>query len=97
MLDSNAPAAGSRRKVRFQSSPADRPATSNAFRTQGLMLAPVITLTVAAPLNVILNYLLVWGPQSIRLGFVGAPLATAISMNAMVRPSRHSQGGKQGA
>lgn len=51
------------------------------------MLAPVLTLIVAAPLNVILNYFLVWGPESIRIGFVGAPLATAISMNSMVRPS----------
>jgi MATE family multidrug resistance protein len=30
----------------------------------------------------VLNYLLVWGPKSIRLGFIGAPLATAISFNA---------------
>lgn len=28
-----------------------------------------------------LNWLLVWGPKPIRLGFVGAPLATAISFN----------------
>lgn len=47
------------------------------------MLAPVITLAVAAPLNVLLNYLLVWGPESIRLGFIGAPIATAISMTTM--------------
>jgi MATE family multidrug resistance protein len=48
------------------------------------MLAPVVTLIVAAPLNFLLNYLLVWGPEPIRLGFIGAPLATACSMNAMV-------------
>ncbi|KAL8280344.1 hypothetical protein RQP46_007261 [Phenoliferia psychrophenolica] len=53
------------------------------LQAQGLMLAPVLTLIVAAPLNVILNYLLVWGPESIKIGFVGAPLATAISMNSM--------------
>lgn len=53
------------------------------LQAQGLMLAPVLTLILAAPLNVILNYLLVWGPEGIRLGFIGAPLATAISMNAM--------------
>lgn len=47
------------------------------------MLAPVITLMIAAPVNVILNYLLVWGPDPIRIGFVGAPLATAVSMNCM--------------
>lgn len=53
------------------------------LQSQGLMLVPVITLIVAAPLNVLLNYLLVWGPGPIRLGFIGAPLATAISMNTM--------------
>ncbi|KAM0746448.1 MATE efflux family protein [Meredithblackwellia eburnea MCA 4105] len=53
------------------------------LQAQGLMLAPVITLIVAAPLNVVLNYLLVWGPDSVRLGFIGAPLATAISMTSM--------------
>lgn len=40
---------------------------------------------VTAPLNACLNYLLVWGPEPIRLGFAGAPTATAISMNVMVR------------
>jgi len=34
-----------------------------------------------APINAVLNYLLVWGPEPIRLGFIGAPLATAISFN----------------
>lgn len=48
------------------------------------MLAPVITLLVAAPANALLNYLLVWGPEPIRIGFAGAPLATALSMNLMV-------------
>lgn len=47
------------------------------------MLAPVLTLVVAAPLNVLLNYLLVWGPEPFRLGFIGAPLATSISMTTM--------------
>jgi multidrug resistance protein, MATE family len=28
-----------------------------------------------------MNYLLVWGPEPIRLGFKGAPCATAISFN----------------
>ncbi|KAK4057374.1 ethionine resistance protein [Microbotryomycetes sp. JL221] len=53
------------------------------LQAQGLMVAPVITLAVAAPLNVILNYLLVWGPEPIRLGFVGAPIASALSMFIM--------------
>jgi MATE family multidrug resistance protein len=55
------------------------------LQSQGLMTAPTIVLLVTAPMNALLNYLLVWGPDSIRLGFVGAPLATAISMNTMVR------------
>ncbi|EGO31132.1 hypothetical protein SERLADRAFT_432789 [Serpula lacrymans var. lacrymans S7.9] len=38
-------------------------------------------LTMTAPLNMLLNYLLVDGPESFRLGFVGAPVSTAISHN----------------
>lgn len=34
-------------------------------------------------MNVFLNWLLVWGPPATRIGFVGAPLATAISMDLM--------------
>lgn len=49
----------------------------------GKMFAPTLALFVAAPLNVVLNYLLVWGPDSVRIGFAGAPLASAISMNTM--------------
>lgn len=51
------------------------------FQSQNLMTAPTIVIAIVAPLNVVLNYALVWGPESIRLGFVGAPLATAISFN----------------
>ena len=32
-------------------------------------------------MNALLNYLLVWGPAPIRLGFIGAPIASAISFN----------------
>ena len=54
------------------------------LQAQGLMFAPTLALFVAAPLNVLLNWLFVWGPiDSIRLGFAGAPLSTAISMNVM--------------
>jgi len=54
------------------------------LQAQGLMMAPVIALIFAAPLNAVLNWLLVWGPwDAVRLGFVGAPLATAMSMNVM--------------
>ncbi|KAG6919086.1 hypothetical protein DXG01_009339 [Tephrocybe rancida] len=34
---------------------------------------------IVAPFNILLNYLLVWGPEPVRLGFIGAPLATATS------------------
>ncbi|KAG1743727.1 MATE efflux family protein [Suillus paluster] len=51
------------------------------FQSQGLFNVPTrITLGVA-PINVFLNYLLVWGPEPIRLGFIGAPIATSVSYN----------------
>lgn len=50
------------------------------LQAQGLMHAPTIVLIFVSPLNAITNYLLVWGPESIRLGFIGAPLASALSM-----------------
>lgn len=53
------------------------------LQSQGLMHAPTLALFVAAPLNICLNLLLVWGPPATRLGFIGAPIATAISMNMM--------------
>ncbi|KAF8630233.1 hypothetical protein AX15_003035 [Amanita polypyramis BW_CC] len=51
------------------------------FQSQGLFAVPTRIISVAAPFNVMLNYLLVWGPPGIRLGYIGAPLATAISFN----------------
>ncbi|QRW23429.1 MATE efflux family protein [Rhizoctonia solani] len=48
---------------------------------QGLMHVPSLIIGIIAPINALLNWILVWGPQPIRLGFVGAPLATAISFN----------------
>ncbi|KAG8713583.1 hypothetical protein FRC09_018556 [Ceratobasidium sp. 395] len=53
------------------------------FQAQGLLHVPsFITLTVA-PINVGLNYALVWGPEPIRIGFIGAPVATSISLTLM--------------
>lgn len=49
------------------------------LQAQGLMSASTMVLLVVSPLNAFLNWLLVWGPDSVRLGFVGAPLASAIS------------------
>jgi Na+-driven multidrug efflux pump len=45
------------------------------------MNAPTIVISIVAPLNALLNWALVWGPEPIRLGFIGAPLATAIGFN----------------
>ncbi|PWN53420.1 MATE efflux family protein, partial [Violaceomyces palustris] len=50
------------------------------LQAQGLMHAPTLVLLVVSPLNALANYLLVWGPESVRLGFIGAPLASAVSM-----------------
>ncbi|EPS96474.1 hypothetical protein FOMPIDRAFT_1018837 [Fomitopsis schrenkii] len=51
------------------------------FQSQGLFTIPTRIIIVIAPINAALNYLLVWGPESIRLGFIGAPIATAVSFN----------------
>ncbi|EJD04959.1 multidrug/Oligosaccharidyl-lipid/Polysaccharide flippase [Fomitiporia mediterranea MF3/22] len=51
------------------------------FQSQGLFTVPTRVTMVVAPINAILNYSLVWGPESIRLGFIGAPIATSISFN----------------
>ncbi|KAJ1982166.1 ethionine resistance protein [Dimargaris verticillata] len=45
---------------------------------QGIMHASTSILIFVAPLNVVLNYLLVWHPST-AIGFVGAPLANSIS------------------
>ncbi|KAF8656526.1 hypothetical protein AX16_002490 [Volvariella volvacea WC 439] len=49
------------------------------FQSQGLFDVPTRIIFVVAPINALLNYFLVWGPP--KLGFIGAPLATAISFN----------------
>ncbi|KAH7886242.1 hypothetical protein F5I97DRAFT_1878769 [Phlebopus sp. FC_14] len=52
--------------------------------SQGLSKVHTRILSVTAPLNMILNYLLVNGPiPAIRLGFAGAPLCTALSHNVI--------------
>ena len=50
------------------------------LQAQGLMHAPTIVLLIVSPINALANILLVWGPPWMRLGFLGAPLASAISM-----------------
>ncbi|KAI0634984.1 MATE efflux family protein [Trametes polyzona] len=51
------------------------------FQSQGLFTVPTRIILGVAPVNAALNYLLVWGPEPVRLGFIGAPIATAISFN----------------
>ncbi|RXK35738.1 MATE family multidrug resistance protein [Tremella mesenterica] len=49
------------------------------LQSQNLMHIPTYVLFIAAPINLVLNYLLVWGPAPFRLGFTGGALATALS------------------
>ncbi|KAF7323681.1 RNA helicase [Mycena kentingensis (nom. inval.)] len=51
------------------------------FQAQGLFDVPTRIVCLVAPVNALLNYLLVWGPEPIRLGYIGAPIATACSFN----------------
>ena len=48
------------------------------LQAQGIFHATTTVLIICAPTNAILNYVLVWSP-TIGLGFIGAPLAVAIS------------------
>ncbi|WFC99370.1 hypothetical protein MYAM1_002114 [Malassezia yamatoensis] len=50
------------------------------LQAQGIMHAPTVVLLIVSPLNALANYLLVWGPPYLRFGFLGAPLASALSM-----------------
>ncbi|KAK8858652.1 hypothetical protein IAR55_002881 [Kwoniella newhampshirensis] len=45
------------------------------------MNVPNYTLFFVAPLNLVFNWLFVWGPDAVRLGFIGGALATALSYN----------------
>lgn len=51
------------------------------FLAQNIQNVHQVISAVVAPINLGVNYLLVWGPDPIRLGFIGAPLTTAISYN----------------
>lgn len=48
------------------------------LQAQGIFYASTLVLVICAPVNAFLNYILVWNPR-IGLGFIGAPLAVAIS------------------
>lgn len=45
----------------------------------GSTRGPAYAYIIAAPVSVLLNWLLVKGPDSVRLGFLGAPLASSLS------------------
>ncbi|KAG1836277.1 mate-domain-containing protein [Suillus subalutaceus] len=49
------------------------------FQSQGLFAVPTKIILVVAPINALLE--LLWGPESVRIGFIGAPIATSISFN----------------
>ncbi|CAX44339.1 MATE family transporter, multltidrug/sodium efflux pump, putative [Candida dubliniensis CD36] len=48
------------------------------LQTQGIFHASTLVLIICAPLNGLLNYLLVWN-KSIGLGFIGAPISVIIT------------------
>lgn len=50
------------------------------LQAQGIMHAPTVVLMIVSPINAVANFLLVWGPEEFRFGFLGAPMASAISM-----------------
>lgn len=52
------------------------------LQAQGIFHAAQYVLFICTPLNALLNYLLVWDP-TIGIGFIGAPLATAINYCVM--------------
>ncbi|KAH7098618.1 mate-domain-containing protein [Auriculariales sp. MPI-PUGE-AT-0066] len=51
------------------------------FQCQGLFSVPTKITLLVAPINVGLTLLLIWGPEPVQLGFLGAPLAAGISFN----------------
>ncbi|KAI8584062.1 hypothetical protein K450DRAFT_268056 [Umbelopsis ramanniana AG] len=53
-------------------------ATKKFLQAQGIMHAGTYVLFIASPVNMVLNYLLVWN-ESFGLGFIGAPIATSIT------------------
>lgn len=58
------------------------------LQAQNKLNIPTIVILVVAPFNIVLNYVLVWGPiPAVRIGFAGSPLATGISYNLEVRLS----------
>ncbi|CEL63106.1 putative transporter C323,07c OS=Schizosaccharomyces pombe (strain 972 / ATCC 24843) GN=SPAC323.07c PE=1 SV=1 [Rhizoctonia solani AG-1 IB] len=53
------------------------------YQAQGLVHVPTVIMAVIAPINALLCWLLVWGPESVNTGFIGAPIASSLSFNLM--------------
>ncbi|KAF8699928.1 MATE efflux family protein, partial [Rhizoctonia solani] len=53
------------------------------YQAQGRSHIPTIIMIFIAALNAFLSWLLVWGPEPFRLGFIGAPIASSISFDLM--------------
>ncbi|KAF8954512.1 multidrug/Oligosaccharidyl-lipid/Polysaccharide flippase [Flammula alnicola] len=51
------------------------------YKSQGRFSVPTKITFIVAPFNALLTYLLVFGPKSLRIGFIGAPIASALSFN----------------
>ncbi|KAJ1540104.1 hypothetical protein HK096_011596, partial [Nowakowskiella sp. JEL0078] len=66
------------------------------LQSQGIMNANMVIILIVAPVNVFLQYLLVWSPLS--LGFIGSPIAMSLSNILMLVLSvfyiRYVDGGK---
>ncbi|ELU44308.1 multidrug/Oligosaccharidyl-lipid/Polysaccharide flippase [Rhizoctonia solani AG-1 IA] len=53
------------------------------YQAQGLVHIPTMIMAVTAPINALLCWLLVWGPEPVNAGFIGAPIASSLSFNLM--------------
>ncbi|KNZ80848.1 hypothetical protein J132_04240 [Termitomyces sp. J132] len=49
------------------------------FQSQGYLFVHTQIILIVASLNVLLHYILIWGPEPFNLGFIGAPISAAIS------------------
>ncbi|KAG6919097.1 hypothetical protein DXG01_009350 [Tephrocybe rancida] len=57
------------------------------FHAQRLFSVQTSIFLFVAPINALANYILVWGPAPVRLGFIGAPIATIMSYNLIALAS----------
>ncbi|CAE7213050.1 unnamed protein product [Rhizoctonia solani] len=53
------------------------------YQAQDRSHIPTIIMAFIAIFNAALNWLLVWGSEPVRLGFIGAPIASSISFDLM--------------